>query len=229
VAHSRRRTFVLVAAGVFGAGVGGAVLVSAASPGSITGCVNNQPNAGTLRINSDPSGFAGSACNSFEHPITFNAAGLPGPPGPAGVAGPQGPTGPTGSQGTALGGGAAGTTVSSTTPTNFIAITSFPMPSRHFVEAQIDCPKGDVGQGGTAAMISPLGVSPAVGNADAGPGVTSPSGHPAVGWTGEATNSSTQAASLKLSVICSGPDLNANHVTKKLQLSRKLRKTKAKS
>ncbi|HEY5198350.1 MAG TPA: hypothetical protein VIJ51_15120 [Solirubrobacteraceae bacterium] len=226
MARSSRRTFVVVVAGVFGAGIGGAVLVSAASTGSITACVNNQPNAGTMRVTSDPSGFSGSACNSFEHALTFNAAGPAGPAGPPGPAGAAGATGPTGSQGASGAGG--GSTSTKAVGTNFIAITSFPMPGRHFVEAQVDCPKGDVGQGGTAAMISPLGVSPAVGNADAGPGITSPGGHPAVGWTGEATNSSSQAASLKLSVICSGPDLDATHVTRKLDLSRALRKTKAK-
>jgi hypothetical protein len=216
----------LAVAGVFGAGIGGAVLVSAATSGTISACVNNQPNAGTLRVTSDPTGFSGSACNNFEHAITLNTAGPPGPAGPAGAPGAAGPTGPTGNLGPAGGASGAGAPASAVA-TNFIAITSFPMPARHFVEAQLDCPKGDVGQGGTAAMIAPLGVSPAVGNADAGPGITSPSGHPAVGWTGEATNSSSQAASLKLSAICSGPDLNAAHVTRKLDLSRPLRTTKA--
>jgi hypothetical protein len=227
VARRRRRTFVLVVAGVFGAGVGGAVLVSAATNGSITGCVNNQPNQANLRITSDTSGFAGTGCNSFEHAITFNAAGPPGPAGPAGPAGAQGPTGPTGSAGVPGSGGGTSNSPAKTPAVNFIAMTSFPMPGRHFVEAEIDCPKGDVAEGGTAAMISPLGVAPAVGNAGGGPGIGSPIGHPAVGWVGEATNSSLQAASLKLSVICAGSDLNAANVTRRPILSRKLRKTKA--
>jgi len=106
-------------------------------------------------------------------------------------------------------------------------MTSFPMPARHYVRAEIDCPKGDLAQGGTAAMISPLGESPVVSNAAAGPGIASPIGRPAVGWIGEATNGSGQAASLKLSVICAGPDLDAAGVTKRLILSRKLRTTRA--
>jgi hypothetical protein len=226
VARRRRRTFVLVAVGVFGAGVGGAVIVSAATTsGTITGCVNGQ---GALRINGDPTGFSGSACNSVfgEHPITINAAGVPGPAGPQGA---QGPTGPTGSAGAAGSGGGGTTTTQVKVPaTNFIAMTSFAMPARHLVQAEIDCPKGDVAEGGTAAMIAPLGDSPAISSAGAGPGITSPIGHLAVGWTGQATNSSTQAASLKLSVICTGSDLNAANVTKRLILSRKLRTTKAK-
>jgi hypothetical protein len=225
VAGRRRRTFVLVAAGVFGAGVGGAVLVSAATNSTISGCVNNQPNQATLRITGDPTGFSGTACNKlFEHPITFNETG---PPGPAGPTGPQGATGPTGSAG---GSGAPGTTTTVSgriSGGNFIGMTSFPMPARHYVRAEIDCPKGDLAQGGTAAMISPLGESPVVGNAAPGPGITSPIGHPAIGWIGEASNSSNQAASLKLSVICTGPDLNAAGVTRRLILSRKLRPTKA--
>ncbi len=227
MARRRRRTFVLAAAGVFGVGVGGAVLVSAATNSTISACVNNQPNQASLRITGDPTGFSGTPCNKlFEHPITFNATG---PPGPAGPTGPQGAPGPSGSPGNAGASGAGGVT---TTPgkagaANFIAMTSFPMLARHYVRAEIDCPKGDLAQGGTAAMISPLGESPAVGNAAAGPGVTTPIGHPAVGWTGEASNSSNQAASLKLSVICSGSDLNAAGVTRRLILSRKLRATKA--
>ncbi len=226
MAGRRRRTFVLVAAGVFGAGVGGAVLVSAATTSStISGCVNNQPNQATLRITGDPTGFSGSPCNKiFEHAITFSATG---PPGPAGPTGPQGPTGGAGSPG---GSGAPGSTTSvagRTQTANFIAMTSFPMPARHYVRAEIDCPKGDLAQGGTAAMISPLGESPVVGNAAAGPGVTSPIGHPAIGWIGEASNISSQAASLKLSVICTGPDQSAAGVTRRLILSRKLRPTKA--
>jgi hypothetical protein len=227
VARRRRRTFVLVAVGVFGAGVGGAVIVSAATTtnGTITGCVNGQ---GSVRINGDPTGFSGSACNSVfgEHAITINAAGVPGPAGPQGA---QGPTGPTGAAGAAGSGGGGTTTTQVKVPsTNFIAMTSFAMPGRHYVEAEIDCPKGDVAEGGTAAMISPLGESPAVSSAGAGPGITTPIGHPAVGWSGEATNGSTQAASLKLSVICSGSDLTAANVTRRLILSRKLRTTKAK-
>jgi hypothetical protein len=216
---------VLIAVGVFGAGVGGAVIVSAATPnGTITGCVNGQ---GALRVTGDPTGFSGSACNSVfaEHAVTINAAGVPGPAGPQGA---QGPTGPAGSPGVA-GSGPGGTTTTVKVPSsNFIAMTSFAMPGRHLVEAEIDCPKGDVAEGGTAAMISPLGESPALSSAGAGPGITTPIGHPAVGWTGEATNSSTQAASLKLSVICTGPDLNAANITKRQILSRKLRTTKAK-
>jgi hypothetical protein len=222
VGLNRRRTFVLVATGVFGAGVGGAVLVSAATTGTITGCVNG--GNGALRITSDPTGYAGSACQSVfqEHAITFNSAGPAGPPGPQGPTGPSGTAGPSGPGG--------GTSSTPTTPqgTNFIAITSFPIPARHLVRAELDCPKGDLGAGGTSAMISPSGEAPAVGNADAGPGITSPSGHPAVGWTGEATNSSSTAASLKLSVICTGPDVNTAHVTKKVLLSRALRGTKTK-
>jgi hypothetical protein len=232
VALNRRRTFVLVSAGIFGAGIGGAVIVSAASTGStISACVDNQPNAGTLRITSDPTGFTGSACNTFEHAITFNAAGVPGPAGPAGAPGPQGATGPTGpAGGTSTAGAGTGTSTVAAAPGNFIATTSFPMPIRHYVQAEIDCPAGDLAQGGTAAMISPLGQSPAVASADAGPGITSPNGHPARGWEGQATNSSTaSAASLTLSVICSGPNLNVASVTKKLILSRALRTTKAKA
>jgi collagen type VII alpha len=228
VALRRRRTFVLVAVGVFGAGVGGAVLVSAATTsGTITGCVTSQ---GALRVHSDPTGFSGSACNSVfgEHPVTINAAGVPGPAGPQGAQGPTGPTGSAGASGSGGSGGGTTTTPVKVPPTNFIAMTSFAMPGRHLVEAELDCPKGDVAQGGTAAMISPLGESPALSNAGAGPGITSPIGHAAVGWIGEATNSSTQAASLKLSVICTGSDLNAANVTKRLILSRKLRTTKAK-
>jgi hypothetical protein len=217
----------LVTAGVFGAGIGGAVLVSAASTGTISACVNNQSNAGTIRVTSDPSGFSGSACNNFEHPITFNTAG---PPGPAGPQGQQGATGPTGAPGAT--GGTGGSTGTGTTggtaaaPTNFIATTSFALPARHFLEAKIDCPKGDVAEGGTAALISPLGQTPTVGNADAGPGITSPNGHTAVGWTGEASNATGQAASVKLSVICAGPDLNPAAATKKLVLLRRLHKAK---
>jgi hypothetical protein len=214
----------LVVAGVFGAGVGGAVLVSAATnTTSISACVNNQSNAGTLRVTADPSGYTGAPCNSFEHAVTFSVAGPQGPAGAAGAPGAQGPTGPTGPTGAAGSGGTAGQQAKATA-TNFIAMTSFSLPGNHYVEGEIDCPKGDVGEGGTAAMISPLGDSPAVGNADAGPGVTSPIGHPAVGWTGEATNTTGQAASLKLSVICSGPDLDTAHVTRKLELLRPLRR-----
>jgi hypothetical protein len=218
----------LVAVGVFGAGVGGAVIVSAATTGgTITGCVNGQ---GALRINGDPTGFSGSACNSVfaEHAITINAAGVPGPAGPQGAQGPTGPTGTAGVAGSGGTGGGTTTTQVKTPSANFIAMTSFAMPGRHLVEAEIDCPKGDLAEGGTAAMISPLGESPALSSAGAGPGVTTPIGHAAVGWTGEATNSSTQAASLKLSVICTGSDLSAANVTRRLILSRKLRTTKAK-
>jgi hypothetical protein len=225
VAGRRRRTFVLVAVGVFGAGVGGAVIVSAATTGgTITACVNGQ---GSVRVNGDPSGFSGSACSSTfgEHAITINAAGVPGPAGPQGPQGSTGPTGPTGAAGSGPGG--TTTTQVKVAPTNFIAMTSFAMAARHYVSGEIDCPKGDVAEGGTAAMIAPLGDSPAVDNAAAGPGITNPIGHAAVGWAGEATNGSTQAASLKLSVICAGADLNAAHVTRRLILSRKLRTTKA--
>jgi hypothetical protein len=225
VAQTRRRTFVLVAAGIFGAGVGGAVLVSAATTGgTFTGCVNNQPESGTLRITSDPTGFTGTACNTFEHAVTFSAAGTPGPPGPTGIPGPRGATGPTGPTGAATG----ATGQSAPAPSNFIATTSFALPAHHYVQAEIYCPAADLAEGGTAAMISPLGESPALSSAGAAPGVTTPNGHPAVGWEGQATNSSTSAASLTLSVICSGPSLNASAVTKKLILSRRLRTTKVK-
>jgi hypothetical protein len=224
VALNRRLTFALATAGVFGAGIGGAVLVSAATDGTITGCVNGLNNQGTLRITGDPTGFTGPVCNSFEHAITFNTAGVAGPAGPAGPRGATGPTGVAGAPG--AGGGTSTTGGASAAPTNFIGTTSFDLPSHHYAEAKIDCPKGDVAEGGTATMVSPLGSSATVGNADAGPGVTSPNGHTAVGWTGDATNGTGSAASLKLSVICAGPNLNAAAVSKKLVLLRRLHKTK---
>jgi hypothetical protein len=231
VAQTRRRTFVLVAAGIFGAGIGGAVIVSAATTGgTFTGCVNNQPESGALRITADPTGFTGTPCNTFEHAVTFNAAGSPGPPGPAGAPGPQGPTGPAGPSGSSATGTATGAATGqpAAAPTNFIATTSFPMPARHYVEAEIYCPTADVAEGGTAAMISPLGESPALSSAGPARGVTSPNGHTAVGWEGQATNSSAQAASLTLSVICAGPSLNSSAVTKQLILSRPLHTPKVK-
>jgi hypothetical protein len=228
VALERRRTFLVVLAATCAAGVGGAVLVAADTPGTVQGCVNN---FGTFRVTSDPTGFKGQACQSlnFEHPVSLGAvgpqgpAGPPGPPGPAGATGGAGATGKPGPTGS----GAAG--AGEAAPTNFIAGAAFAMKSQYFVRAEVDCPKGDVATGGSGAVVSPLGESPAVDSPTAGPTVVGANGHTAVGWLAEARNTSAQAASLRITVVCAGPSTNAKAVVKRTILSRPLHPTNGRS
>lgn len=200
------------------AGVGGS-LVAAQSTSTIQGCVSN---TGALRITSDPTGFHANACSSFEHAVSINQTGPPGVAGPVGPAGPVGSTGAAGAKG--LGApGAVPPTV------NFIAAAAFTMPSEHYVRAEIDCPKGDLATGGSAAVVSPLGESPAFDSPSPGPGVVGVPGHPAVAWMAEASNTAGQSASLRITAVCAGPATNGQTIGKRRLLSRPLRKAKAKT
>ena len=220
---SRRQTFLVALAATCGAGVGGAVLVSAQGPGTIQACVNN---FGSIRIASDPSGFHGQACQSFsmEHPVTIDGIGPAGPPGPAGPAGPAGPPGRAGSDATTP---AGATTTASGSTTNFIAGGAFAMGSQFFVRAELDCPKGDVATGGSAAVVSPLGEFPAFDSPSPGVGVVGMTGRPAVGWLAEARNTTAQAASLRVTIVCAGPVGDARLVVRHLVLTRRLHPPRA--
>ncbi len=224
--RSRRQTFVVALAATCAAGIGGAVLVSAQSPGTIQACVNN---FGTIRISSDPSGFHGQACQSFsmEHPVTINGLGPPGPAGPAGPAGPPGPAGPAGRAGSDATTPAGATTTASGAATNFIAGGAFTMGSQFYVRAEIDCPKGDVATGGSAAVVSPLGEFPAFDGPSPGVGVVGTTGRPAVGWLAEARNTTAQAASLRITIVCAGPVADARLIVRHVLLSRRLHATRA--
>jgi hypothetical protein len=225
MALGRRQTFLVALSATCAAGIGGAVLVSAQSPGTISTCVNN---FGTIRVAADPTGFKGQPCQSasFEHPLSIDAvgpAGPAGPPGPAGPAGAAGPAGKSGSNGTP---GQTGTTPAGAV-TNFIAGGAFAMGSQYFVRAELDCPKGDVATGGSAAVVSPLGELPAFDGPSAGLGVVGTTGRPAVGWLAEARNTTAQAASLRITIVCAGPAQDARLVAKHLILARRLHPTRA--
>ncbi|MGI8802353.1 MAG: hypothetical protein ACR2KV_09310 [Solirubrobacteraceae bacterium] len=217
MALGRRRTFLVVLVAAGGAGVGGAVIVAADTTGPVTGCVNN---FGSLRINSDPTGFRGAGCQTIqnEHPVTLGAVG---PPGPAGPPGPTGPPGPSGSAGEPGRTPAPGTTA---TTGNFVAGASFTMLPQHFVRAAVDCPKGDLATGGSAAVVSPLGESPAFDSPSGGPAFPGATGHPSVGWLAEASNTTPQSASLRITVVCAGPVTDLARITKRQILQRPLRK-----
>ncbi len=223
MALGRRQTFVvaLVAAGA--AGIGGS-LVAAASTSTVDGCVSN---TGALRITADPSGFHANGCSTFEHAVSFGQTGPAGPAGPAGAAGPAGPAGPAGAAGANGSAGASGTTATTGSLTNFIAGAAFPMGSRYFVRAELDCPKGDLATGGSATVVSPLGESPAFDGPSPGPtGVGIPN-RPAVGWMVEASNTTPKPASLRVTVVCLGPATDPALVVKRLILSRPLHPRKA--
>ncbi len=212
MALGRRQTFVvaLVAAGA--AGIGGS-LVAAATTSTVDGCVSN---TGALRITADPSGFHANACSPFEHAVSFNQTG---PAGPAGQPDRRDRPGRRGQPGPAGANGSSGTTASLT---NFIAGSAFPMGSKFFVRAELDCPKGDLATGGSAAVVSPLGESPAFDGPTPGPtGVGIPN-RPAVGWMVEASNTTPKPASLRVTVVCLGPVTDPTLVVKRLLLSRPL-------
>ena len=214
----RRRTFVVALVAACAGGLGGS-LVLAQSTSTIQGCVSN---TGALRITSDPTGFHANACSNFEHAVSINQAGPPGVVGPVGPAGPAGPTGAAGAKGLDAPGAVP-------PAVNFIAAAAFTMPSQHFVRAEIDCPKGDLATGGSAAVVSPLGEAPAFDSPSPGPGVVGVPGHASVAWLAEASNTSGQAASLRITAVCAGPAANGQTIGRRLILSRPLRKAKAKA
>jgi hypothetical protein len=97
------------------------------------------------------------------------------------------------------------------------------MPGKHFVRAEVDCPSGDVATGGSATVVSPLGESPAFDTPGVGPNVVGLPGHKAVGWLAEATNTKSTPASLRVTVVCTGPAPSTATVLKRTILSRPLR------
>jgi hypothetical protein len=115
---SRSRRLITAVAATAGVTMGGAVVAGADSPPPppIKACVGL---LGVVRI--PP---AGQICLSFEHSLSWNQQGVPGPTGatgPQGIAGPggkDGAVGPAGQQGPA---GATG-------PSGVLKITSFSTP-----------------------------------------------------------------------------------------------------